>query len=191
MSESVRKPIGDEFESLYKPLFEQNIKKIEKLMNQEDWMPETKRMRIFLECATPNAWDFYGIGNILQRLNKPNSLLEIPSDLLTYLINTTAHFSTIMSLRDEAKKRVFERGLVNDYHEYSKKRIYGGVTRSDKRWSFLPHPVKYQGQTRNPMHGLALYSQESEFLGYVPFNDAQKLGKIVYLNNKPLFVKLE
>lgn len=92
-----------------------------------------------------------------------------------------------MDLRELAAKSAIQAGLDN-YPEYNPSRIYGGVTRSTKRWSFLPHPKKFNGQTVNPMHGLAVYTENGEFLGISQKRHLPAESKIIYEGLKPLFV---
>lgn len=190
LSESVRNPLGEEFNPLYNQLFEQARNNLEEQLNQEAWTPETRRLIVFLECMTPDAWRQFNIENLLTQIKNPSDLQTISPELLTYLINVTAHFSAIMGLRNPARERVISLNLVEEYPEYDPNRIYGGVTRSNKRWSFLPHPTKFRGETRNPMHGLAIYDNAGNFLGFIPYIEAVKNNWRIVRdnNNKPLFV---
>jgi len=148
-------------------------------------------MRIFLECMTPDTWNRYNIEEILRTIRKPEDIFTIPVDLRDFIIDLTAHFNAIMGLRESAGNYVRQNGNLSLYPEYDLgTRVYGGVTRSQRRWSFLPHPIRYKGQTRNPMHGLAIYDKQRDFQRYIPFIEASSDDKfeIVYNRNKPLFV---
>ena len=192
LTESVRNPLGENFEAYYQPLFEKKREEIIHSLQEGINSPEFIRMRIFLECMTPDTWNLYNIEEILKELQKPQDVFKIREDLRNFIIDLTAHFNTIMGLRESAGDYVRQNDKLNSYPEYdSETRVYGGVTRSKRRWSFLPHPIRYKGQTRNPMHGLAIYDKQRDFQGYIPFIEASKSPnqfKIVYNGNKALFV---
>ena len=192
LTESVRGPLGENFEALYQPLFEKKREELTHSLQNGIISPEFIRMRIFLECMTPDTWNFYNIEEILRTIQKPEDIFTIPVDLRDFIIDLTAHFNTIMGLRESVGNYVRQNGNLGLHPEYDLvTRAYGGVTRSQKRWSFLPHPTKYNGQTRNPMHGLAIYDGQRDFKGYIPFIEASNSGgqfEILYNGNKPLFV---
>mgnify|MGYP000481936083 CR=1 FL=1 len=192
LTDSVRGPLGEDFEGFYQPLFSDKKEALIKSLQEGVVSPEFIRMRIFLECMTPDTWNLYNIEEILGKVEKPEDIFKLPKDLRDFLINLTAHFNAIMGLRETAGSYIQQSGSLDLYPEYDlEKRVYGGVTRSQRRWSFLPNPVKYKGQTRNPMHGLSFYDHQRNFGGYIPFNEALRLGdqvEIVYNGNKPLFV---
>jgi len=193
LTESVRKPLGENFESLYQPLFEKKREELIHSLQNGINSPEFIRIRIFLECMTADTWNLYNIEEILKAIQKPEYIFKIPEDLRNFIIDLTVHFNTIMGLRESAGNYVRQNGNLDLYPEYDLgTRVYGGVTRSQRRWSFLPHPTRYKGQTRNPMHGLAIYNEQRDFQGYIPFIEALNSGdevEIVYNNrNKPLFV---
>jgi len=192
LTESVRRPLGENFEALYQPLFEKKREELIHSLQNGIISPEFKRMIIFLECMTSDTWNLYNIEEVLNAIQKPEDIFTIPEDLRNFIIDLTAYFNTIMGLRESAGNYARQNGNLNLYPEYDLgTRVYGGVTRSQKRWSFLPHPTKYNGQTRNPMHGLAIYNGQRDFKGYIPFIEALKSGnqfEIVYNEKKPLFV---
>lgn len=192
LTESVRGTLGENFESFYQPLFAEKKEALIQFLQGGVVSPEFKRMLIFLECMTPDTWNSYNIEEILRKIEKPEDIFTLPEDLRNFVIDLTVHFNTVMGLRDVAVSTLQQNGILNLYPEYDlSSRIYGGVTRSQRRWSFLPHPIKYKGQSRNPMHGLALYDGQRNFKGYISFNEALRLEdqfEIVYNGNKPLFV---
>lgn len=186
LSESVRTPLGNDFKDLYARLYPEILKTVINSLSSDEWNSYSIRMRVFLECMAPEIWNRYNINQILNNLNSPRDLLEIPQKLLEYIIKTTTHFNTIMTLRNEAAERT-QKDL--NYPEYnSDNRVYGGVTRNGKRWSFLPHPTRWQGQTVNPMHGIAVYSTDGEYRGNVPFYKIPLDSQLIKLGDKPLFV---
>jgi len=192
LTESVRGPLGENFEALYQPLFGKEREELILSLQNGSYSPDFKRMIIFLELMTPDTWNLYNIEEILKTIQKPEDIFTIPENLRNFIIDLTAHFNTIMGLRESVGIYVRQNGNLDLYPEYDLgTRVYGGVTRSQRRWSFLPHPTKYNGQTRNPMHGLAIYNGQRDFKGYIPFIEASNSGgqfEIVYNGNKPLFV---
>ncbi len=87
------------------------------------------------------------------------------------LFEAIVHFQTVMSLRREvADSKIRQWNFMEaSSGNNNVKNIRCGVTRSMERWSFLPHPVRYRGQTRNPAYGLALYDARGGFRGIVDY----------------------
>lgn len=197
LSESVRKPLGEGlgegFNMLYENKYEQVRNDLIRQLQKNEWTPDTKRMVIFLECMTPKIWNEYNIQDLLSFIQTPKDLHQyFPQELLNYLVSITTHFKTIMDLREIAKNIVIQAGWECDYPEYQlANRVYGGVTRSTSRWSFLPHPIRFKGQTRNPMHGLAVYDLQGSFQGIASFSQTinDPNSRVIYdEKGKPLFV---
>ncbi len=192
LSESVRNPLGERFDIFYREESERVRNNLIGQLEQDEFTSDTKRMCIFLECMTPKTWDEYNIQILLSAIQTPRDLQQtLPQQLLDYLVDITTHFRTIMNLREIAKNVVIQTRLEG-YPEYqSTNRVYGGITRSSSRWSFLPHPKKYNGQTRNPMHGLAVYDSRKTFQGIASFSQAinDPNSRVIYdEKGKPLFV---
>lgn len=196
--DSVFSPLGESFPQLYERRREEVLGMLEQQLSNNVISPETIRIATFLDCLPESTLNHFKINpehleQIIYSFKRGefNPLLSIDQELLNYLINLTAHFASIMSLRSAARDMVIANGWLEKYPEYSDNRIYGGVTRSLRRWSFLPNPKRFNGKTVNPMHGLAIYDKEGNFLGVCPRRNLPPEARIIYWQNKkPVFVKI-
>ena len=193
--DSVSSPLGDSFSGLYEERQQEILEIINKELLNNVISPKTIKILTFLDCLPETTLNSFNIKpedleQIISSFKRGefNPLLAIDQELLNYLINLTAHFDSLMSLRSTARDIVLANGSLEEYPEYSDSRIYGGVTRSSSRWSFLPHPRKFNGKTVNPMHGLAIYDNEGNFYGVCPKRELPDETNIIYYQGKkPVF----
>jgi hypothetical protein len=196
--DSVAGPLGNDFKGLYQSAYQQAGEELKQVFNRGELSPEIVRTGIFLDILPQPVLENFGLSSAdVEEINANirggnlNCLLNLPENLLSELINLTTHVKSIMTLRATAAEVVHQNpNLSDNYPEYNQNRLYGGVTRSNGRWSFLPLPVRYNGMTVNPMHGLAVYSREErKFLGICPWRNLPEGSEVVYLDNgKPLLV---
>lgn len=199
--DSVREPLGRQFDSLYYERLEKNSQEVSTQVTNGEVNQETKRALILVECMPDEGLAELGLSNeditsVRNISHGVGNLTDLPQPVLQYVVGMTAHIRAVMDLREPAGEIVRAQGLEDEYPEYDSSRLYGGVTRSSKRWSFLPVPHRYKGTTRNPMHGLAIYNNGDRgrnFEGYVQYTEAQQLVKentheIAYIANKPIGV---
>ena len=173
---SVSTSLGEEtFNEIYSQEIETSRAKVVHELNNDVSNALTIRIFTFLDCTADEGFANLGLSQTdidrvreVTKTRDTTELLLLPTDLLSYVIGLTAHVDTIMGMRPLAAQSVKEKGLQKDFPEFSDERVYGGVTRSSSRWSFLPHPVRFSGRTINPMHGLAVYNGD-EFVGVAPF----------------------
>lgn len=194
LSDSVRTPLAGEFAKKYAEKRAANAKRLFDDINHGNLTPSTLRMKIFIECIPDESLASMGVtsSEISQlRNNLPSvSLRSINRDLLMYVAEMTLHFSAIMDLRSEAGARVSDFDYFPEYT--SGGRLYGGVTRSTSRWSFLPNPTRFKGKTMNPMHGLAIYDSNGTFCGVDHYSEISELSnaQVLHIGDKPVAVKL-
>lgn len=194
--DSISEPLGQDYYRLYNEKMKQAFVNLSNQLQQGQISAEIIRIATFLDCLPVDTLEKYGIDNsklddILTSLKSGDlqPILSINQELLSYLINLTSHFKAVMALRELAREKMVSYQL-SAYPEYEIDRVYGGVTRSEKRWSFLPHPIRFNGATVNPMHGLAVYNKNGEFLGVCPRRSLPLEGQIFSINNKPFLVKI-
>lgn len=193
--DSVSSPLGDSFSGLYEGRQKEILETINKDLLNNVINAKTIKILTFLDCLPETTLKKFemtteGVKKIISSFKEKdfNPLLAINQELLNYLINLTARFDSLMSLREKARDEVLANGLLEEYPEYSDIRIYGGVTRSLSRWSFLPHPIKFNGKTVNPMHGLAIYNNGGNFCGVCPRKELPGSANIIFYQGiKPLF----
>jgi len=196
--DSVSQPLGNKFKDLYQLNFERAREEIINALQEDNPTPEIIRIGVFLDIIPQRVLEKYNLSlsdvneiNENIRYRNLSDLRNLPNDLIDHLVDLTSHIRSIMNLRSVAAEIVQQDpNSINDYPEYNPERLYGGVTRSKGRWSFLPSPVRYNGMTVNPMHGLAVYSKEErKFLGICPWRNLPEESEVVYLDNKkPLLV---
>lgn len=198
IDESVGGPLGVDFDQFYNKIYPSIIIQIEDDIRSRRLTPEIIRMGVFIDILPLSTLEKYNLNpdqarQFYESLKSGDFgiLDSLPSDLVTKLISLTAHTKSIMELRKEAGQRVREERLTSLYPEYGDT-IYGGVTRSAKRWSFLPLPTRWNGRTVNPMHGLAVYKEDGDFMGVCPKRELPANAEIIYYPNsdKPLFAKI-
>lgn len=195
--DSVVSALGDDFNMSYESNFSMFLDKASQEMETGEQTPLAIRMRTFLNVISNKGLESFGMDHKIisemQISGKDFDIKQLPTDLLNYLLTLTSHVATIMSLRDEAAKKVIALEKISEFPEYDQNsKLYGGVTRSSNRWGFLPNPKKYQGRTINPMHGIAVYSESGEYRGISTFQELSDLeiqnnAEIVRLENKPVF----
>jgi hypothetical protein len=196
--DSVSQPLGNKFEELCQLNFERSREEIINALEKDHLTAEIIRIGVFLDIIPQRVLERYNLSlsdvseiNENIRYGNLSDLRNLPNDLIDHLIDLTSYIRSIMNLRSAAAEIVQQDpNLINNYPEYNPDRLYGGVTRSNGRWSFLPLPVRYNGMTVNPMHGLAVYSKEErKFLGICPWRNLPEESEVVYLDNKkPLLV---
>lgn len=198
--ESVAKPLGSDFASMYQERYAVSLERIKNeaidISPNRQLTPLAIRIRTILDCMPNSGIEALGVDRkdvaVVRAASNACEFNSIPQELLTYLFVTTANIEAIMDLRSVARERALEVGDIEDYPEYRQDRVYGGVTRKVDRWSFMPHPIRFNGSTINPMHGLATYDQSRAFNGIAYFETLAQMqqrqeSQIVYLDNKPVF----
>jgi len=192
---SVSKALGEEtFHAVYTQEIENSKTKVMRELGNGGSNALTIRIFTFLDCTPNEGFASMGLSdsNIdsvreITRTRDGSMLQLLPMDVLNYVVGLTAHVDTVMGMRPLATQAVKENGLDLEFPEFSDERVYGGVTRSVSRWSFLPHPVRFSGRTINPMHGLAVYNG-GNFMGVAPFSElaSNEKFKIIYFGEKPV-----
>lgn len=194
--ESVVRPLSSAFDKLYDEKYAQLDTVTREQLASGEATALTIRIFTFLDCM-PNT----GLANLglspeeitqIRVAGKSVDLNNLPHPLKEYLISLTTHVATIMDLRGQAAEQILLSGNDDDFPEYSNDKVYGGVTRSASRWSIMPHPIKWKGEVRNPMHGLATYDHAKQYRGVATFNHLNQLQDarecdIIYHGTKPIF----
>lgn len=177
LNESVRKPLGGDFEKLYEDSRREAREDILRDVDSENVTPGIIRIKVLLDVMPDEGLRELGcndeqIFNLRENL-RDLKISDIDKNVLNYLIDRSTHISAIMNLRPKAEEAVNKNGQLDDYPEYQTgKKLYGGVTRTQRRWSFMPHPTRWKGRTINPMHGLSIYDQAGNYHGVVEYKNA-------------------
>lgn len=197
LRDSIVLPLGENFQTAYE---EQRVlsetRTATALGDRQRNNALARRIITLLDCMPDSGLEAQGINpDDIEQVRKAamsGDLESLPYKTLQYLASLTTHIDAMMALRGRAKQAVQEKGSTDEFPEYQdESRVYGGVTRSTHRWSFLPHPTKFMGRTVNPMHGLAAYGPDSSYIGNIPFNTLQRMqddseAQLVYLDDKPM-----
>lgn len=193
--QSISTPLRKErFDEIYEVEIEQSMTKVINELHSNESDALTIRIFTFLDCTPDEGFINLGLSQTdidcvraVVKTRNIEELLLLPEQLLSHYIRLTAHFETIMGMRSLAAQVVRENGEQDKFPQYGEDIIYGGVTRSAHRWSFLTHPVRNKGRTINPTHGLAVYNGEN-FAGnayFIELFDNDKF-KLIYFGEKPI-----
>ncbi len=201
LRDSIALPIGDEFHAAYEDQLILSKDKTAGLLKEPRQNNALmRRIYTLLDCIPDSGLIAQGVDpdaiDYIRKSAMSGDFGSLPQETLQYLTGLTTHIDAMMALRGKAKQAVQEKGLTAEYPEYQdESRVYGGVTRSTHRWSFLPHPTKFMGRTVNPMHGIAGYGSNNDYVGNIPFNVLQEMqnvceAQLVYLDNKPMLGRI-
>lgn len=201
LKDSVEKPLGSDFPALYEEKYQQIDKEIRSVIanpNQNDECDKKNKSvietHVFFDLIPDKGLKELGvpsseIDKLRDAVKSPNDLSKLPKSVLDYVIHLTANTETMLKLREAAGNKIAS-DMYHQYPEYNLlSRIKAGITRSEDRdWNFMPHPIRYEGNTILAMHGLGVYDGKGIYLGNLPYKELTRneSSEIMYIGGKPV-----